>query len=704
MVIVLLVLVVLSCTSGAAFERPSVAPGAMLELASSERAAEQRASLGYLFYRNNDLPPPPSAREFRALERDLEAAPSVEVEELRHLFGNDLELLAYATRDSDGDGVLDYRISEYRGKFFEGDIDLDGDGVRNVYDSAPYDPEEGGQDSDGDGIPDVAGSFADRDGDGIPDHLDWSRRKAAPLPDIQAGLFKDFGVVLVERSARFTPELAQATDDVLRLVFREPIATLRTVAVEDQLLISPDLGDNGFMLGQTQTLTVYTSTLRGADPLALLGLLVHEVDHAWQLAQDFDSDDLLAENRRMHFPPGVFTTSLERYGWRVEAGTTGEGYAHALYWPHFYATSPRYLFRDSSPAEWAEWFDELQARDSEFLRSSSVVSRGMVGPYAMTSPWEWHADHLMASVYNRLDQRLAEHAHGPMARSTSLLRSQMLGSVQDQWSRFDYRNAAGTPVDRELAGQFPLGPDELDLLLGRYVVPLANFPMVSDSLVDQVGELDVDEAIAAWRGVEGQARAIYGAEAASVVAELMREGAERSAAAAELDDLARGANADAAADPDTEGEGSADPSSTRDPAAEPPVDAVDEAGGPIDTADPEPPAGSGTVDVEPQTGPNGGPTPEPDVDPSGAPVVPAAEGTEPPTDPAPAPETGTVDETGAPISGARSELADAFIEGLQRTFPALPTTPIQPGPDGPRPPVEDESDTATADPDEPAPR
>src|SRR5690606_9919552 len=209
----LVMLVVFGCTSSVRLQSDSSPPEAPRELAPSARAQAQRDSLRRVYYRNNDAPPPPSAAELRRLDRDLATAPPVEVKELYDLFGDDTELLAYATRDTDNDGVLDYRVSEYRGKFFEGDIDVDGDGIRNVYDAAPYDRRVGGVDRDGDGIPDKPGSFADRDGDGIPDHLDWSRRKPEPLPELQANLFRDFGVILVERSSRCTPALAQAGAD-----------------------------------------------------------------------------------------------------------------------------------------------------------------------------------------------------------------------------------------------------------------------------------------------------------------------------------------------------------------------------------------------------------------------------------------------------------------------------------------------------------
>jgi hypothetical protein len=493
----LLLLVVFSCTSGMSYyDRASVVPETVVrELGPCERAEEQRRSLSHVFWRDNPMPPTPSARELRRVAHDLAAAPQVEVEELEELYGNDIELIAFALRDSDRDGVLDFRISHYRGKFFEGDLDLDNDGIRNVYDVAPYHRRIGGVDTNADGIPDKPGSFADADADGIPDHIDWTGRSAEPLADLQAGLFRDFGVILVERSSSFTPELAQAVDDTLRLVFREPIATLRTIATEEQLLIEPDLGDNGLMVAQTQTLTIYTKSIAEAKPLAVFGLLVHEVAHAWQLAQDYDSEDLRGENKRIYYPPGRFTRSLERFGWTVDQNTLGEeSYHHRLYWPHFYSTSPRYLYRGSAPNEWRAWFEDVEAESgADFLRTSPAVTWGMVGPYSLTSPWEWHADQLMASVYNRMDRAVSQHPNGAYRTVATLLRARMLQVVRDQWYRYDYRNAVGTSIDRELAKQFPLSDADIELLVDRYVIPLTDIAMLSKVLALDAETIGADK-------------------------------------------------------------------------------------------------------------------------------------------------------------------------------------------------------------------
>jgi len=91
---------------------------------------------------------------------------------LDELYGRRDDLKALALRDSDSNGVPDFRASDYYGKFMEGDIDVDGDGVRNLYDAHPFDTVRGGDDVDGDGIPDTG--FADENGNRLPDHIDWS--------------------------------------------------------------------------------------------------------------------------------------------------------------------------------------------------------------------------------------------------------------------------------------------------------------------------------------------------------------------------------------------------------------------------------------------------------------------------------------------------------------------------------------------------
>ena len=434
--------------------------------------ASQRDSLAHVFYRGNDLPPAPDTAELRRLEARLHSAPPYEVAELRRLFGEDRELLAYAVRDTDGDGVRDFRISEYRGRFFEGDLDLDGDGVDNVFDAAPYDPDTGGTDTDGDSAPDTG--FADADGDGVPDHLDlWPT--GSELDDIQQGLLADFDLILLERSGRITLPLARAVDDMVRVIHGTVPVTLRTVAVEERLLLSGDPEDHGLMLGQTRTLTVCTAGLDGAEPLLLLGLLAHEMDHAFQLALDYDLEHPLVENQREHFPHGAFAESLEPFGWTLDERTGEPGEPHVLYTPQFTMSGPEYRYLGATPRWWSRWLARMEDTSGDaYLRDRRLVRLGVVGPYSLTTPWEWRADHATASLYNRMEAHLSLHPSAWVAVSSTELSGRMLRATRAYWPYYDYRNAAHTPIADHLARARPLSDAALTHLVDRYVVPLGD--------------------------------------------------------------------------------------------------------------------------------------------------------------------------------------------------------------------------------------
>ena len=95
---------------------------------------QQRESLAAVFYRGNPLPPPPTDLELNEARAKVRKAPRWERRLLKQLYGRERELWVYATRDSDGDGIFDFRVSDYYGRFLEGDTDLDGDGIVNVSD------------------------------------------------------------------------------------------------------------------------------------------------------------------------------------------------------------------------------------------------------------------------------------------------------------------------------------------------------------------------------------------------------------------------------------------------------------------------------------------------------------------------------------------------------------------------------------------
>ena len=218
---------------------------------ANDFAEQQRESLAAVFYRGNPLPPLPTEIELAEIRKKVRRAPRWERRLLKQLFGRDKELWVYATRDSDGDGIFDFRVSDYHGRFLEGDTDLDGDGIVNILDGRPFRV---------DASP-AAGSP-------LPPHLDWETQgKPAEMVDIQKELYTNYGILLVERTESFTPELARAVWDVVFRVYPKVFAqegslpTLKTIATEDYSLLDPEdpegATDFAQVLAATQTLVIY---------------------------------------------------------------------------------------------------------------------------------------------------------------------------------------------------------------------------------------------------------------------------------------------------------------------------------------------------------------------------------------------------------------------------------------------------------------
>jgi len=435
----------------------------------------QRESLGFLIHAGNPLPPAPTAEELAGVARVVASADPEEAELLREYYGEELDLLVYATRDSDGDGIHDFRVSDYYGKFLEGDVDLDGDGLRNVLDAAPYDSNQGGRDADGDGVPDP-GSFADANSNGVPDTVDWALGNDRPeAAQRQRELFLRHGILLVDRSAAFTEELARSVYDVitriLRPVSRDQLPALRVVAAEETCLLAPELDDEtqAMMISQTQTLVVYRI---GIDhpPFIQLGLLAHELAHGYQFSLDFEGID--RENRRIYFPAPNFLERVRPFGWSHQAVPPAEiPDPYLLFTPHYLSLEPTYTYRDETPEAWAEWLEALYAELGDgYLADPRVTEQGIVGDYSLENPWEWHSDNLIAYLFVEIEHLLEQRpGEGPAGVENMRL------AATDAWPSFRYLNLA-PEVQAHFRKVLPLRDEDLAYFVEAYVEPLAATP------------------------------------------------------------------------------------------------------------------------------------------------------------------------------------------------------------------------------------
>ena len=461
----------------------------------------QLSSLEHVFYRapanqksseNNPLQVLlPAGDELQAFIDLQEQQASEALDYLSELYGGRDDLKALALRDTDGDGLPDYRISDYFGKYLEGDLDVDGDGIRNVYDSHPYDSSRGGQDTDRDGIPDQDGTYVDVNDNGLPDHLDWSIHKQDPeLAEIQLRLFKRHKIILVERNALFDVKLARAADDIITKVFRKPLEqvpvlpTLRTVAVEKTALLGKLLAavveDNtsAQVFSQTQSLTVYNPGRKVSHDIGLLGLLVHEMGHNYHMSLDFNENDQKLENGRTDFPAPVYLKLIESFGW-TRKGYYDGAFENALpVMPQFVYTGmsePLMLFQGQAPELWDVWLWDTYAEVGEtedYLEQPQFSERHIVSDYSLTTPYEWYCDNLIAYLVSELeDELMSILARDGRADSQDSARQAITNAMREIWPGFYHRNVA-TEVMAYFRGVFPILPADRTDLAVRYLMPL----------------------------------------------------------------------------------------------------------------------------------------------------------------------------------------------------------------------------------------
>jgi hypothetical protein len=440
-----------------------------LVVAPSSRAQNmaelQRNSLSTLFYRGNPLPPRPSDEEMATTRRRVRRARRWERRLLKQLYPDDVELWVYATRDSDGDGVLDFRVSDYYGRFLEGDTDLDGDGVDNVLDSRPY-------------LADDSTASV-----GLPATVDWDlKRKPAEMVAIQRRLFEQHRILLVDRSAEFTPQLARSLDDVVTRVYAGvfkdggAVAALRIVAVEESSLLDPEdeagAGDFAQVLPASQTLEVYR---RGIDavPIIQLGFLAHEIGHNIQFSLDYDRQRQDEIARRNYFAAPHFFGLVEPYGWSIVETRPDRRSEFELFSPQYISQEPyEFLYLDDSVEDWAQWMTAIyeEVGEERYLTDDRITEHHIVGDYSLTGPWEWYSDQIIAYLYLAILDSLRDSC--PPSEWNRLRQAFQKETVEAEWPYFRFENGRGAEVHEHFRAAYPLADEDLLWMARGYLLSL----------------------------------------------------------------------------------------------------------------------------------------------------------------------------------------------------------------------------------------
>lgn len=426
-------------------------------------APQQRASLSTVFYTGNPLPDPPTTAELDQVAERVESSQAWERELLETLYPDNHALWVYATRDSDGDGLLDFWISDYYGRFLEGDTDLDGDGLDNVLDAEPFAVNPGEQKTAG-----------------LPAHVDWAGQgKPAEMVRIQHTLYDRHRILLVERSARFTPELARSVYDVVTRVYRAlfsdngTLPTLRIIATEESSLLNPDdeagAGDFAQVMAHSQTLEIYRRGI-DASPVIQLGFLAHEIAHNIQFSYDYDAQRQDEIMRRNYFAAPHFLELVGQYGWTTVDVELEADTGYALFRPHYVVLEPHeYRYRGRSPEDWESWLTAIyeEVGEAGYLGDERITSQHILGDYSLSGPWEWYSDYVIAWLYLALLDSLSTQC-APEQRA-ALAAAFQNETVQGEWPWFRFENGRGAAVLSHLDQEYPLDPVDIDYLAEQYL-------------------------------------------------------------------------------------------------------------------------------------------------------------------------------------------------------------------------------------------
>ena len=432
--------------------------------AGKDAADLQRESLRNLYYKDGPVPPAPGEAELARAVATVNDAQPWEQALLTELYPEDSELWAYAIRDTDGDGVHDFRVSDYFGRFLEGDTDIDGDNLDNALDPSPFTADTNEQAQ-------------------LPAEADWAAAgKPRSMTKTQKKLLGNHRVLLVDRSASFTPALARAVDDALTRVYRSifggkgMLSTLRIISTEESSLLYADAeegsGDFAQVLAATQTMEIYRPGI-DAPPVIQLGFRVHEIGHNIQFEMDFDARRQEEIMRRNVFVAEHFHDLVTDYGWTTVAYEADPETDFTLFRPQYISPDAySYLYYEETPEEWAEWLGDIYAEvgEDDYLTDPRLLELYILGDYSVSGPWEWYSDHLIAYVYIAMIDSLKDQCE---EWSWDMLRHSFQEDIVRQaWPYFRFENARGAPIQDYLAETFPLEPNDVDYLAEYYLADL----------------------------------------------------------------------------------------------------------------------------------------------------------------------------------------------------------------------------------------
>ena len=400
-----IVFLLASCQS----EIAPIAGKRSFDLSKSDEAInlQQYNSLKNIYFADNQSPLNPTVSEIQRVD-NLLATSTKEMQRLGELYRGNKLLIALAIRDSDNDGVQDYRISDeeegykFLGRFYEGDNDVDGDGILNSFDSEPYLSDQSFLDANKNGIPEKLGK------DHLPGHLllDESKYTSEQI-ELQKTIFEETGIVLIEKSFPFSGETLEVIGQVLLKVYKpwfvgpNRLKTIRIISSDDYALLNANIDDQtqGVYYSHSRQLSLFKEG-QNQDKLAVFSLVVHEIAHAFHFAMDDYGDTL--ESLSPFLPRPKFDKLAEDFGWAFRL--TGYDYEWGVYRDHWQGGVLEYedlRYLEVGLNDWDEMIEESLVSNTY---RQELAENFVIGSYALSHPYEFYADAMTAFVLLALEK------------------------------------------------------------------------------------------------------------------------------------------------------------------------------------------------------------------------------------------------------------------------------------------------------------
>jgi len=271
--------------------------------------------------------------------------------------------------------------------------------------------------------------------------------------------------------------VAQVVDDVVTKAFKNvfsekkklptltTVASIQWTALDKATDTEDEYGVFAMVMAQNTTLSVFQKGI-DLNGFLLFGLLGHELSHNIQFSLDYSEADRkdLAENTYRH---NNFYKLLENFGWSFEKKTLDPSEYYSRISLHYQELSPWAIKYEGSTR------DELQTAINGDLDNPLVRAAHIVGVYSL-SPLEWHADNMIAYLFNGMEDYAQQHFCTD--NEMEMLKLATKADNIKAWN-FYHGNARGNLVAMKYFREaFPIAHNDWDYLTREYL--LKSYPDV----------------------------------------------------------------------------------------------------------------------------------------------------------------------------------------------------------------------------------